>query len=84
MADAIADLIDGYAEALFSVAGAEGVLAAVEDELYALRARRSEQNTPLREALTDAALPAENKKARGRRAAGRPREPGHRRACSGS
>lgn len=56
------DLIRGYAEALFSVATAEGVLPTVEDELYAF-ARALEQNTALREALTDAALPSENKKA---------------------
>ncbi len=55
------ELIDGYAEALFTVARAEGALPAVEDELYAF-AKALEQNTPLREALTDAALPAENKK----------------------
>ncbi|HWC71862.1 MAG TPA: ATP synthase F1 subunit delta [Actinomycetota bacterium] len=55
-------LIQGYAEALFSVASAEGVLATVEDELYAF-AKALEQNTQLREALTDAALPAENRKA---------------------
>jgi F-type H+-transporting ATPase subunit delta len=55
-------LIRGYAEALFSVARAEDVLATVEDELYGF-AKALEQNTPLRQALTDAALPAENKKA---------------------
>ena len=47
---------------MFSVAGAEGVLTVVEDELYGF-AKALEQNTPLREALTDASLPAENKKA---------------------
>jgi F-type H+-transporting ATPase subunit delta len=56
------DLIRGYAEAMFSVARAEGVLPVVEDELFAF-AKALEQNTPLREALTDATLPAENKKA---------------------
>ena len=55
-------LIDGYAQALFAVAQAEGVLAKVEDELYAF-GKALEQHTELREALTDAALPAENKKA---------------------
>ena len=55
------DMIEGYAEALFSVARAEDALPAVEDEFYAF-AKALEQNTPLREALTDAALPAENKK----------------------
>ena len=56
------DLIQGYAEAMFSVAQAEGVLPTVEDELYAF-AKAIEQNVQLREALTDATLPAENKKA---------------------
>jgi F-type H+-transporting ATPase subunit delta len=57
-----ADLIQGYAEAMFAVARAEGVLPAVEDELFGF-AKAIEQNTPLREALTDATLPADNKKA---------------------
>jgi F-type H+-transporting ATPase subunit delta len=56
------DLVRGYAEALFSVADAEGVLERVEDELYAF-ARAVEQHADLREALTDATLPSENKKA---------------------
>jgi F-type H+-transporting ATPase subunit delta len=56
------DVIEGYAEALFAVARAEQALPAVEDELYAF-AKALEQNTPLRDAFTDAALPAENKKA---------------------
>jgi F-type H+-transporting ATPase subunit delta len=55
------DLIRGYAEALFSVARAEGVLPQVENELYGF-AKALEQNTDLREALTDATLPAEAKK----------------------
>jgi len=54
-------LVRGYAEALFAVAEAEGELAAVEDELYAF-AKALEGQTKLREALTDPALPAENKK----------------------
>jgi F-type H+-transporting ATPase subunit delta len=56
------ELIGGYAQALFAVASAEGVLAKVEDELYAF-GKALEQHTDLRESLTDAALPAENKKA---------------------
>lgn len=56
------DLIRGYSDALFSVAQAEDVLSVVEDELFGF-AKALEQNTPLREALTDASLPAENKKA---------------------
>lgn len=55
-------LVGGYARALFSVAAAEGVLPAVEDELFAF-GKALEQHLDLREALTDAALPAENKKA---------------------
>ena len=55
-------LVRAYAEALFSVADAEGVLGAVENELYAF-AKAVERSTPLRQALTDPALPAENKKA---------------------
>jgi F-type H+-transporting ATPase subunit delta len=54
-------LVRGYAEALFSVAEAEGELAAVEDQLYAF-AKALEGQTKVREALTDPALPAENKK----------------------
>lgn len=56
------ELIAGYAHAMFSVAQAEGVLPAVEDELYAF-GKAVEQSNELREALTDAMLPAENKKA---------------------
>lgn len=56
------ELIQGYAEALFSVARAEGVLPTVEDELYGF-GKALETNTDLREALTDAALPADRKKA---------------------
>jgi F-type H+-transporting ATPase subunit delta len=55
-------LIGGYAQALFAVAQAEDVLPKVEDELYAF-GKALEQHTDLRDALTDAALPVENKKA---------------------
>ena len=55
-------LIGGYAQALFAVAQAEDVLPKVEDELYAF-GKALEQHTDLREALTDAVLPVENKKA---------------------
>jgi F-type H+-transporting ATPase subunit delta len=57
-----AELISGYAQAMFAVARAEDALSAVEDELYAF-GKALEQHTELRESLTDAALPAENKKA---------------------
>jgi F-type H+-transporting ATPase subunit delta len=56
------ELIGGYAQALFAVAQAEDVLPKVEDELYAF-GKALEQHTDLREALTDAVLPVENKKA---------------------
>jgi F-type H+-transporting ATPase subunit delta len=53
-------VVRGYAEALFSIAEAEGELAAVEDELYSF-AKVLERETKLREALTDQALPTENR-----------------------
>jgi F-type H+-transporting ATPase subunit delta len=55
-------LTQGYAQALFSVAEAEGSLETVEDELYRF-AKTVESQPELREALTDPALPAERKKA---------------------
>lgn len=56
------DAVRGYAQALLSVAEAEGALERVQDELYAF-AKAVERNEDLREALTDAALPPERKKA---------------------
>jgi F-type H+-transporting ATPase subunit delta len=56
------ELALGYAQAMFDVAQAEGALAAVESELFAF-SKAVEQNGALREALTDAALPAENRTA---------------------
>lgn len=55
------DLVRGYAEALFSIAQAEGELETVEEQLYAL-AKLVERQARLREALVDPALPAENKR----------------------
>ncbi|MFB3738735.1 MAG: ATP synthase F1 subunit delta [Candidatus Velamenicoccus archaeovorus] len=55
-------VIRGYAEALFTIAGAEGELSLVEDELYAF-AKALEGQPRLADALADPALPAENKKA---------------------
>jgi F-type H+-transporting ATPase subunit delta len=55
-------LVGGYARALFSVAAAEGALPAVEDELFAF-GKALERHLDLREALTDAALPTERKRA---------------------
>jgi F-type H+-transporting ATPase subunit delta len=56
------EIVHGYAQALFTVAEAEGALDTVEKELFAFAAA-VEQNTALREALTDAALPGANKEA---------------------
>lgn len=56
------ELILGYAQGLFSVIEAEEAMGKVEDELFAF-AKALELNTPLREALTDPALPLENKRA---------------------
>jgi F-type H+-transporting ATPase subunit delta len=55
-------LIQGYAQALFSVAEAEGELSLVEDELY--RFGKTVESAPeLRDALTDPALPPSRKRA---------------------
>jgi len=56
------DTVQGYAQALLAVAQAEGVLDRVQDELYAFAAA-VERHAELREALTDAQLPPERKKA---------------------
>jgi F-type H+-transporting ATPase subunit delta len=53
-------LINGYAQALFAVADAEGSLDQVEDELYRF-SMTVEAEPELREALTDPRLPAERK-----------------------
>jgi F-type H+-transporting ATPase subunit delta len=50
------DRISAYAEAMLAVAGAEGQLADVEDELFRF-ARALEGNDELRDALTDARIP---------------------------
>jgi F-type H+-transporting ATPase subunit delta len=55
-------VVRGYAEALFQVAEAEGELDAVEGQLYAF-AKMLEKQTRVRDALTDPALPEENKRA---------------------
>ncbi|MGH2711004.1 MAG: ATP synthase F1 subunit delta [Actinomycetota bacterium] len=56
------EAIRGYAQALFSIAEAEGALETVEDELFRF-ARTLETENSLRESLTDPALPIERKKA---------------------
>ena len=55
-------LIQGYAQALFSVAEAEGNLEDVEDELFRF-GKIVEAQPDLRESLTDPSLPADRKKA---------------------
>jgi len=55
-------LVRGYAQALFAVAGAEGELEQVEDELFRF-GKAVEREPGLREALTDPALPTDRKKA---------------------
>lgn len=54
-------LVRSYAEALFRMAVAEGDLDAVERQLFGF-AKLLERETPVREALTDPALPTENKR----------------------
>ena len=54
--------IEGYAEALFDVANAEGILDVVENELYQV-ARTVQGNDALRSTLTDAAIPADRRQA---------------------
>jgi F-type H+-transporting ATPase subunit delta len=54
--------VRGYAEAFLAVAEADGALDKVLEELLAFDAA-VEQHGELREALTDASLPAENRKA---------------------
>src|SRR5215218_4263040 len=54
--------VQGFGEAFFAVAEAEGVLDKVEDELFAF-GTAVEQSPELREALTDASLPVENRTA---------------------
>ena len=56
------DRVDAYAEALFTVAQAEGNLAEVEDELFRF-ARILEGSDELRMALSDPQLPAERRQA---------------------
>src|SRR5262245_3374118 len=56
------DRVRGYATALVAVADAEGVLDRVADELFAF-ANAVEQDPKLRDAITDKALPLENRRA---------------------
>jgi F-type H+-transporting ATPase subunit delta len=52
--------IEGYAEALFDVAHAEGLLDVVENELYQV-ARTVESSDELRTVLADAAIPVDRR-----------------------
>ena len=56
----MSDLSRGYARALFQVAQAEGALEQVEDELFRF-ARILDNESRLREALTDPGLPADHR-----------------------
>ncbi|MEX0873841.1 MAG: ATP synthase F1 subunit delta [Actinomycetota bacterium] len=56
------DLIRGYASAIFAIAGAEGSIDRVSDELFHF-AKALERSHELRSALGDIALPAERKQA---------------------
>jgi F-type H+-transporting ATPase subunit delta len=55
-------LIQGYAQALFAIAEAEGDLDQIEDELYRF-SKTVDADPQLREALTDPGLPGERKSA---------------------
>jgi F-type H+-transporting ATPase subunit delta len=56
----MSDVIRGYGQALFQIARAEGALESVEDELFRF-ARILENETELRQGLTDPALPPEQR-----------------------
>jgi F-type H+-transporting ATPase subunit delta len=56
------DRIEGYAEAIFTIANAEGNLDSVEAEMYAV-ARAIEASPELTDALADPRLPNERKEA---------------------
>jgi F-type H+-transporting ATPase subunit delta len=58
----MSDRVDGYADALFSIAKAEGNLDEVEDELFRF-ARSLEGSDALRTALTDELVPVEKRQA---------------------
>ena len=56
----MSERVDAYAEALFTVARAEGSLDTVADELFKV-ARTFEANEQLRSTLTDAVIPVERR-----------------------
>jgi F-type H+-transporting ATPase subunit delta len=55
------DVVRGYAEAMYTIADAEGELDAVEGQVYAF-AKMAERRAKVREALMDPELPNENKR----------------------
>jgi F-type H+-transporting ATPase subunit delta len=55
------DVVRGYAEAMYSIAEAEGELEPVEEQVYAF-AKMVEKRAKVREALIDPELPNENKR----------------------
>jgi F-type H+-transporting ATPase subunit delta len=55
------DVVRGYAEAMYSIAEAEGELEPVEEQVYAF-AKMTEKRAKVREALIDPELPNENKR----------------------
>ena len=58
----MAERVDGYANAIFEVAKAEGSLGRVEEELFRV-ARTLEASDELRETLSDIAIPVDRKQA---------------------
>ncbi|MBV8160654.1 MAG: ATP synthase F1 subunit delta [Acidimicrobiia bacterium] len=58
----MADRIDGYAQAIFAVANAEGSLERVENELFQF-SQLFQGNEQLRQKLTDQSLPVEKRQA---------------------
>ena len=56
----MSDVIRGYAQALFQIARSEGALEQVEDELFRF-ARIMENETQLRDGVTDPSLPPERR-----------------------
>lgn len=55
------DVVRGYADAMYSIAEAEGELEPVEEQVYAF-AKMAEKRAKVREALIDPELPNENKR----------------------
>ena len=56
----MSDRIDGYADAMLAIAQAEGDVQGISDELFAV-GRAVDTNDDLRNAISDARMPAERK-----------------------